>query len=1131
MARSTSPISLFSLIFLPTAALVVGSVGSVSFFAYRNEEATATQTTERIAEATSQQIKMKLEQIFERTAREDLQQAAFLERLPIGRLSEWTMLLAVRLRASPELKAVAIFPSAGEGLVLEEQPHSQFALRVRERRTAGQWRSQLLDERLRATKLTGEGAPGYLRAIINGKNFWEVRDIGTDSKLVHTQSVGAGRGAIATAIQLKELLQPLAETLPSGRSQLLLLDRSRPQPQVIARLTAEGLEQPGLAVPSQQSSVSRTVEVRNKNLQWQVVVSIPKSDFISGYDSRLSKILTVTSTALLVAIAGCLSVARWLSRPLQSLSRESEAIARGERLPSLNHLSTIAEVRSLEDAFRRIDQDLRRKYQDIETEVDAFFGNNLLLLGVITREDRIVKLNPRWEQVTGYGVEELMAQPFRMWLHPQDQDRLTHLWGNGQGSCTDSQQTWRLQRRAGTYAWIEFNFTAVNSVLYCVGLDVTHRIEMERALRESKLRWQAIAQVAPVEIYIFLHRADDTYHFEYISEAVTQIHELTVDEALTDVKRMMDSVHPEDRAAFRAEIERSLAQMTVYDQELRITTPSQRVKWVHAIAKPIRRNNGDVAWYGVSRDISDRKAAELAVQRSEAKLEAFLNNSPAIIYIKDLEGRYQWINSEFERVIQSTLGQMQGLSDFDFLPEHEAKAIRRNDLQAIFEEMPVRMEENILLNDGILHTYIVTKFPIFGPEGTPQALGGISVDITERKRAEELLRQAKEQAESATRAKSAFLANMSHEVRTPMNGILGMTQLLLGTELTPEQLEFVTTIHECGDVLLTIINDILDLSKIESGKMELEEQLFDLEELISSCCKMLEPMAERHQNILRYALPPLLPREWLGDTVRLRQVLFNLIGNGLKFTESGEVAVSVAPFGDHHLLFTVQDTGIGIAGDRLGELFQPFAQADCSITRRYGGTGLGLAICVRLTELMGGTIWVLSDGNVGGTPPPHWQSTAAVTPRLSRGCMFYFTVFLKQPTSQDMISALKVLVVDDSPISQRILQRFLERLQCHVALAANGEDALTYLQEQSVDVLFMDLQMPKLDGISTAVEIRRRYGEFPYIICTTATDMESIRSECYGAGINAFLGKPVRQAELSKILSRIPLAPSAPNVQ
>ena len=569
---------------------------------------------------------------------------------------------------------------------------------------------------------------------------------------------------------------------------------------------------------------------------------------------------------------------------------------------------------------------------------------------------------------------------------------------------------------------------------------------------------------------------------------------------------MLDRIHERDAA-----LQSSNAQL-----EVRVTERTQRLQ----------------------EEVNERGRAENALSEERRILRSLIDNVPDFMYVKDSQSRFVVANSSMARSMGvSSPEQLLKRTDFDFYPHEIAERYLRDEQNVMRSQQALlNREEECVNGKGERISLLTTKVPLLDEHGVAIGIAGIGRDITKRREAEIEMLRARQAAEAASRAKSEFLANMSHEIRTPLNGILGMTELALDTELTAEQRDYLQTVKLSSDALLTVINDILDFSKIEAGKIDLELMDFNLRDCLESTLKTLAVRADEKRLELLCEIAPQVPEVVGGDSSRLRQIVTNLIGNAIKFTEKGEVSLKVQPEGaageTRMLHFVVSDTGIGVPPDKQKLIFDPFAQADSSTTRRYGGTGLGLTITARLVAMMGGKIWVES--------------------QVGRGSQFHFTVQFKtahtraHPSTiipREVLRGVRVLIVDDNETNRHILDRMLKRWEMKVTCVVSGLAALTELAAnwESTDpyrLVITDIHMPEMDGFTLVEQIRRRPGLSSVIIMMLTSARYGGDSERYrGLGVAAFLSKPVRQSELRAAIesvvggadqSRVPSEPATP---
>lgn len=633
--------------------------------------------------------------------------------------------------------------------------------------------------------------------------------------------------------------------------------------------------------------------------------------------------------------------------------------------------------------------------------------------------------------------------------------------------------------------------------------------------------------------------------------------------SITDLAAMT-YVHPEDRKQLQRIVEK---EGQVLGFETKRYRKDGSAIWVSVTSRSVHDSDGNLSYYeNLVTDTTNRKKAELALQESLERYKLIMDASPVPITAYDQEGKVTYVNPAFTDLFGWSFEELAG-KRLDFVPPHEAEKTIDAVKRTVKGERMFIDSQRLTKEEKLLDVQI-TSAPLMDHE---EKLVGIFVmirDITEMKRAEmelarhrdhleqlvldrtaalkeseEQLRRAKEEAEAATKAKSEFLASMSHEIRTPMNAILGMADLLWESPLDNEQKKYVRVFRNAGDSLLNLINDILDLSKVEAGQLSLEEASFDLLDLVERTCEVMALKAHEKDLELLFRLVPDTPVHLMGDPVRLRQILINLMGNAVKFTSEGEItlecglrnadcgtACDTAQIIDPEsgreevvLQFSVRDSGIGILKEKRESIFESFTQADSSTTREYGGTGLGLTICRRLVEMMGGKIWIESEPGKGSTffftarfgidREPEGKEKPAVD-KATEG---------PKPKEALEVPPLNILLVEDAKENQIVVKAFLKKAPHKIEVAENGRIGLEKFISGGYDLVLMDMRMPVMDGYTATGEIRKwedenRRDATP-IIALTAHALREDRQKCLDAGCTDYLSKPIKKRDLLRKIS------------
>lgn len=766
--------------------------------------------------------------------------------------------------------------------------------------------------------------------------------------------------------------------------------------------------------------------------------------------------------------------------------------------------------------------------------------NEHAIVSVTDRTGRIVEVNERFCAISGYTRAELLDQDHRLLnSRTHDPDFWPQVW-----QTIASGQPWRGEicnrRKDGSLYWVDSILAPFKGAdgqiekYISIRFDITQAKLNEKNLQQTKDRIAMAADGAGIGIWEWDIREnvltwDDWMYRLYGQPATVNQQPYTL---------WSSSLHADDRERAERELNAAISGERPFDTEFRIFRADGQLRHLKASARVIRDSNGQpLRMTGVNFDITERKRAELELLETSSLLKSVLEAASEVAIIAgDPSLTLQVFNPGAERLLGYRAAELIGKATpmiFHDAAEVSARAAELTALtsqpviggEAFVHPLALRQPRDwtYIRKDGTRVTVSLVVTPMYGKDGEIFGYLGVAHDVTQQKQYESTLRRAMREAEQANRAKSQFLANMSHEIRTPLNAVVGLTHLLEQTKLDRDQASFLAKIHTASTSLLALLNDVLDVSKIEAGELALEQTHFDLATLVADISGLA--LVQCQAKGLRFVADvPALPHGVEGDVTRLTQILNNLVSNAIKFTEKGSVTLRVreSSRSDESIVlrFEVEDTGLGIPSHVQPRLFAPFAQADASTTRRFGGTGLGLSIVKRLAELMGGEVGLQSEPGRG--------STFSVTVSLKLAA----PMTLSQPSSADCendgLAGVRVLVADDSEINLFVAQRILRNAGASVTLATNGDEAVALVKTHSFDVVLMDAHMPVMDGFGATQVIRRELGitSLP-IIALTADARATERQRALNAEMNDFLTKPFQPQELIRTIQKVIKAAAA----
>ncbi len=889
---------------------------------------------------------------------------------------------------------------------------------------------------------------------------------------------------------LTELTELAAHTASTPQAWIAMVDK-----ETINRIACHGCEPGGIP----RAGAPCALAIMNAEPTFITDASVDEHGFYAGFPIQINN-LTVGTLAVASPDSHQLSDSQ--IHQLQLLANQSAShLSLQQRMAALE--SENAELLIQELGVEVAEEKYRSIFENVQ---EGIFQT--------TEEGCFISANPMLAKIYGFdSPDDLMTNlndiSGQLYLEPERRKEFVKRM-NELDVIHDFQSP--VRRQDGELIWISENVRAVRNkageLLYFEGtvVDITEQKNAEQALRTSELLYHSLVEIIPQNIL----RKDSEGRFTFANQRFCKLNNRSIDEIIGKTDHDLFPKNQADK--YRHDDLRVMENDETYATTEVHTQPDGTELHVETIKTPLHNEAGEVAglqcmfW-----DVTERHHMEEQLAYERDLLNALLDNVPDRIYIKDTESRFIKGSAALARRLSlNSTEEIVGKTDYDFHPEEQAREFHEDEQRVILTgKSIVNKVEQQTSEEGRTVWASVTKVPFRNRSGLVTGIIGISRDITALKLAEEESARARDLALEAAQVKAQFLAVMSHEIRTPMNGIIGMIDLLLSSELSEDQREYAQTVRTSADALLDILNDILDLSKIEAGRLELEKAEFSLRKVMEEAVELHALRAETNQIELNANVSPECEGRYRGDAGRLRQVLLNLVSNAVKFTEQGEVQVSAncqqETDAGIELHFSVRDTGLGITPEEQEKIFEAFRQADGSTNRRYGGTGLGLSISRQLTEMMGGRMWLESVPGEGST--------------------FHFTVLLESSADEPQIpdnelEGRKLLVVVPNDFAREAIAQYANDWRMNLTTAATGEGARQRLNEhKEFDLILVDLALDDEDSLDLIQEIQTHetHRETKTILLTSRrhkVDPGLLRT----LGVAGTLLKPLRRSRLRQIL-------------